>query len=276
VIGLSPSSAYYRPAETVKRPTDAEIRARLEALALVFTGYGYRRMTAQLHKEGMRVNRKRVLRIMREAGLLCRRKRRTTRTTDSGHSLPVFPNLYRGVVPRGPNRVWVADITYVGLAGGGWTYLAAVLDAWSRKVVGWEVSNRLDATLAIAALSRALDERRPDTGCIHHSDRGVQYAARDYVAHLEDRGFRISMSRTGNPYDNARAESFFKTLKIEEVYLREYVSIADVRRRIGKFIGEVYNRQRLHSALGYSSPEEFERAFIQSNRTELSPSFCPA
>lgn len=276
MIGLSSSSSYYRPAQTVRRPTDDEIRARLEALALGFTGYGYRRMTARLRRDGLVVNAKRVLRIMRAAGLLCRRKRRTTRTTDSGHSLPVYPNLYRGVVPTGPDRVWVADITYVGLAGGGWTYLAAVLDAWSRRVVGWEVSDRLDADLTLAAFDRALDVRRPPAGCIHHSDRGVQYAARDYVRRLDGHGFRISMSRTGNPYDNARAESFFKTLKVEEVYLREYVSIGDVRRRIGRFIEEVYNRERLHSALGYTSPEEFERAFIQSNRADLSPAFCPA
>ena len=277
MMGLAPSSSYYRPTSKVRRPTDGEVRARLESLALKFSGYGYRRMTAQLRAEGLRINQKRVLRIMREAKLLCKRKRRTVRTTDSEHRLPVYPNLYQGVAPTGPNRAWVADLTYIGLAGGGWTYLAVVLDAWSRRVVGWELSERLTGGLTLGALERALAERRPEAGCIHHSDRGVQYAAREYVRRLDEAEFRISMSRTGNPYDNARAESFFKTLKIEEVYLNEYRSPGDARRSIGRFINKVYNTERLHSALGYTSPEQFERAFNNhTQRAELSPSNCPA
>jgi putative transposase len=276
VIGLSPSSSYYRPVSRAKRPTDAEIRSRLESLAVKFPGYGYRRMTAQLHAEGVRINHKRVLRIMREAGLLCKRKRRTVRTTDSAHELAVYPNLYRGVAPTGPNRVWVADITYVGLADGTWTYLAAILDAWSRKVVGWELGERLTGDLTIGALDRALAGRQPRAGCIHHSDRGVQYAAGAYTERLTETGFCISMSRAGNPYDNAKAESFFKTLKVEEVYLNEYWSVRDVRRGIGRFIDEVYNTERLHSALGYASPEQFERAFTHAHKAELSPSNSPA
>lgn len=274
-MGLSPSSSYYRRRSSARCPGDAEIRKRLEALALKFPRYGYRRMTAQLRAEGLRINHKRVLRLMREAGLTCRRRRRTARTTDSRHSLTVYPNLYRGTAPTVPNRTWVADITYVGIAGGGWTYLATILDACSRRVVGWELADRLTGELTLGALDRALERRRPEPGCIHHSDRGVQYAAREYTERLRGAGFRISMSRPGNPYENAHAESFFKTLKVEEVYLREYRSIAEARSRIGTFIDEVYNAQRLHSALGYTSPEKFERALIHPHRTGLSPSKCP-
>ena len=260
----------------MRRPGDAEVRRRLESLALKFPRYGYRRMTAQLREEGLRINHKRVLRIMREAGLTCRRKRRTARTTDSRHALPVYPNLYRGCAPTAPNRTWVADITYVGLAGGEWTYLAAILDTCSRRVVGWELSPRLTGALTLGALDRALEARRPDPGCIHHSDRGVQYAARSYTDRLREAGLRISMSRPGNPYDNAHAESFFKTLKVEEVYLREYRSIGEARAQIGRFIDEVYNTKRLHSALGYTSPEQFEQALTHAHTADLSPANCPA
>jgi len=275
-MGLSPSSSYYRPRSAARGPSDAEIRRRLESLALKFPRYGYRRMTAQLRADGLRINHKRVLRIMREAGLTCRRKRRTSRTTDSRHGLPVYPNLYRGCDPTSPQRTWVADITYVGLAGGGWTYLAAILDACSRRVVGWKLSDRLTGGLALGALDRALEARQPEPGCIHHSDRGVQYAARGYTERLRQAGLQISMSRPGNPYDNAHAESFFKTLKVEEVYLREYRSIGEARAQIGKFIEDVYNTERLHSALGYTSPVQFERALTHAHTADLSPSNCPA
>ncbi len=237
--------------------------------------YGYRRMTVQLQAEGVQINGKRVLRIMREADLLCTQKRRAVGTTDSRHGLAVYPNLYRGQAPTVPNRVWVADITYVGLAGGGWTYLAAILDVCSRRVVGWELSHRLTGELTLAALDRALEARRPEPGCIHHSDRGVQYAAREYTERLAANGLRISMSRPGNPYDNAHAESFFKTLKVEEVYLKEYGSAEEARTEIGRFIENVYNTQRLHSALGYTSPSQFEQALTHTHTADPSPSNCP-
>lgn len=257
-MGLPRSTYYYRPVEsTSKMKDDTSLRDRMEQLALRFPRYGYRRMTAQLRRDGLKVNHKRVLRIMRQSELLCKRRRRFVSTTDSDHSRKVYPNLYGNRIPTAINRVWVADITYIHLATD-FVYLAAVLDACSRKVVGWSLSRHIDTTLASNALKMAIASRRPSPGCIHHSDRGVQYASRSYTQLLKDHGFQISMSRKGNPYDNAQAESFFKTLKCEEVDLMEYESLQEVRQRIDRFIGQIYNRERLHSALGYLPPEEFE------------------
>lgn len=258
-MGLSRSSYYYRPSNpsAEKLQADAELRDRLEEIALRFPRYGYRRMTAQLRREGWLVNHKRVLRLMRESDLLVRSKQKWLRTTDSRHGFRIWPNLYRQATPTGINQVWVADLTYIRLL---WefVYLAVILDAFSRRVVGYALSRRLDASLTLGALGAALADRRPPPGCIHHSDRGVQYACADYVKRLTEAGFRISMSRRGNPFDNAQAESFFKTLKHEEVNLTQYRNFEEAAASIPAFIEEIYNRERLHSALGYLSPVEFE------------------
>ncbi len=254
-----PRSTYYKPrADQAKRREDMDIKDRLEELALRFPRYGYRRMTAQLNKEGSPVNHKRVLRLMHESDLLCRTKHHFVRTTDSDHPYPVYPNVYQQVTITGVDQVWVADITYIRLLHE-FVYLAVILDAYSRRVIGWALSRHIDTTLTCAALEAAIAQRNPSIGCIHHSDRGVQYAADDYIEILKERDFTISMSRKGNPYDNAQAESFMKTLKVEEVYVSEYRTFGEVKHRVGEFIELIYNRQRLHSALGYLSPVEFEQ-----------------
>jgi len=270
------STYYYKPrADQAKRREDMDIKDRLEELALRFPRYGYRRMTAQLNKEGFAVNHKRVLRLMHESDLLCRTKRRFLRTTDSDHPYPVYPNIYQQVTITGVDQVWVADITYIRLQRE-FVYLAVILDAYSRRVVGWALSRHIDATLTCAALEAAIAERSPSCGCIHHSDRGVQYAADDYIEILKEHAFTISMSRKGNPYDNAQAESFMKTLKVEEVYVSEYRTFAEVNKRIGEFIELIYNQQRLHSALGYLSPVEFEQEIKSAPwHVSLSGLTCP-
>jgi transposase InsO family protein len=271
------STYYYKPrVDKAKRKEDADIRDRLEELALRFPRYGYRRMTAQLKREEFRVNHKRVLRLMREADLLCRTTRRFVRTTDSDHPYPVYPNVYGDTIITGVDQVWVADITYIRLLSD-FVYLAVILDAYSRRVVGWALSRHIDAALTCAALRAAIAERNPSAGCIHHSDRGVQYAADDYIKILEEHKFTISMSRKGNPYDNAQAESFMKTLKVEEVYVSEYRTFTEVKERIGEFIELIYNQERLHSALGYVSPVEFEQGITSAPwHVSISAPTCPA
>jgi transposase InsO family protein len=230
----------------------------MESICLEFPRYGYRRVTRQLQREGWRVNHKKVLRLMRENDLLCRVQRRWTRTTDSDHPYRVYPNLLRDLQISRLNQVWLADITYIRILTG-FVYLAAVLDAYSRKVVGHAISSWIDTALTLRALRMAIERRHPEPGCIHHSDQGVQYASHEYVQELKQHGFRISMSRRGNVYDNAMMESFIKTLKCEEVYLWDYRTLADVESGLPYFIEEVYNRKRLHSALGYRPPNEFEK-----------------
>ena len=252
---MSRSSYYYKPKS---KPSERWLTGRIERIALSHPRYGYRRVTAQLHRDGIEVNHKRVLRIMRENGLTCKARRRFVRTTDSDHGLSVYPNLLRETPVTGPNQVWVADITYVRLPVG-FCYLAVLLDLYSRLVVGYAMSRRINAELCLAALWVAIERRGDVAGCVHHSDRGVQYASGDYTGALKDAGMRISMSRKGNPYDNASAESFMATYKLEEVYVNEYQDFEDALDSTAHFIEVVYNRKRLHSALGYLPPVEYEQ-----------------
>ena len=239
---------------------DLLLRARLQELAVEHRRLrGYRLLTRKLQLEGHVVNHKRVLRLMREDNLLCLRRTKYVFTTDSRHDLPIYPNLARRVALTALNQLWVADITYIRLRNE-FVYLAVVLDAYSRRVIGWELGRSLQVELAIGALQMALNGRNWKAGeLIHHSDQGVQYAALEYTQILKQREILISMSRRGNPYDNARAERFMRTLKEEEVYGRDYQDLEDARSRIGEFLEQAYNRQRLHSALRYLTPEEFER-----------------
>jgi transposase InsO family protein len=212
-----------------------------------------------LRNQGWAVNHKRVARLMREDNLLCLRKRGWIRTTDSSHDLRVYLNLAGRMELTGIDQLWVADLTYIRLAEE-FVFLSVVLDAFSRKVVGWSLGEKLDAGLAVAALRQAIDLRQPATGMVHHSDRGVQYASNAYVNLLLEHGIQPSMSRAGNPYDNAKCESFMKTLKQEEIYTRQYRDRTDLEAHIGEFIERYYNRRRLHSALGYRSPDQFEQS----------------
>jgi putative transposase len=228
-------SWYYAAEDTAPSEADTLLRARIEQIVLEFPGYGYRRVTKTLQREGQDVNHKRVLRIMREESLLCQLKRRFVVTTDSRHEFGSYPNRIKGLVVTRLNQVWIADLTYVRLTRG-FVYVAAILDWLSRKVIGWAMSRWIDAGLALEALDHALATRSVGIGLTHHSDHGVQYASAAYVSRLEEHGIAISMAAIGNPYENARAESFFKTLKTEEVYVKDYTDADDAENQIGHFL----------------------------------------
>ena len=257
LLGTGRTWYYGHPTAAAIAARDTALRDASERVVLEFPGYGYRRVTKALQREGWDVNHKRVLRVLREEALLCQLKRRFVVTTDSAHGCRTYPNLLAGLAITQLDQVWVADITYIRLPTA-FAYLACVLDAHSRRCRGWQLARQIDTRLTLAALDHALAARQPTPGLIHHSDRGVQYASADYVARLADAGGQISMSAKGNPYDNARAESFFKTLKREEVYLQQYQTFAEAEQHLARFIDDVYNRKRLHSSLGSRPPAECE------------------
>lgn len=258
---LDVSRSWYYERDDQADPEDIALRDEIEQIILEFSGYGYRRVTRELARRGWHVNHKRVLRIMREESLLCQIKKRfVITTTNSRHGFPVYPNVLADVTLSAPDQAWVADFTYIRLRRA-FVYLACILDAFSRRCVGWHLSREMNTQMTSRALQQAIAERQPHPGLVHHSDRGVQYASHEYIEHLQAIGAQISMSAVGNPYDNAKAESFFKTLKQEEVYLKEYNSFADAEQNLTTFIEKVYNEKRLHSSLGYLPPAEFEAAY---------------
>ena len=267
-----PRSGYYRflrRPSVVESPDEVALRARIHDICLNYGFYGYRRVTEELRRAGFCVNHKRILRFMRTDNLLCVRKRRwMICTTNSAHSYRVYPNLAAEVALTEPNRLWVADITYIRLRRE-FIYLAAILDAFSRRVIGWALSRHIDTQLTLSALQQPLSTRSLPAGVVHHSDRGVQYAATEYVQLLQQHNIRISMSRKGNPYDNAVAESFMKTLKHEEVLVNEYDTMEEAHASIAHFLDVVYNQRRLHSSLGYKPPVEFEADFYSQPSSTL-------
>ncbi len=262
---LSRSSYYKRPSvvsRTVREQSRASLRGAIEEVLEEWPAYGYRMVTQELRRRGVLANHKRVAKLMREEALTPRRVRKFLSTTDSDHSLPVLPNLAAGFVPTGKDQLWVADITYIRLARE-FVFLSVILDVWSRKVVGYALGKALGTPLTLTALEAAVASRKPSPGLIHHSDRGSQYASNEYRERLDQLGIRGSMGRKGNPYDNAYAESFFKTLKHDEIFLYDYKTTRDVFERLPHFLEQVYNRRRLHSSLGYVPPEEYELKYIR-------------
>ena len=274
-IGQVSRASFYRSLKlTAPTEEDMEVRSAIQGIVLEHRRrYGYRRVTAELRRRGLVINHKRVARIMREDNLLAVQPRAFVVTTDSDHELEVYLNLARRMELTGVNQLWVSDITYIRLRNE-FVYLAVILDGYSRKVVGWALDRTLAARLAIEALTDAITQRQPPPGLVHHSDRGVQYASSDYVGILKKHQILPSMSRPANPYDNASCESFFKTLKREEIYANQYTDLDHLRANMEEFIQRYYNSCRLHSALGYRSPEEFERAaFIQTTSLGATMSF---
>jgi putative transposase len=252
-------ASFYRFDENVRPNSDADmdLRDAIQRIALEWPAYGRRRITQELRRRGWTVNAKRVHRLMREDNLLCVRKRKFVVTTDSNHGRRVYPNLARDMVLTGVDQLWVADITYIRLLDE-FVFLAVILDAHSRRVIGWALGRTMEDDLTLDALRMALSQRQVEPGLVHHSDRGSQYASNDYTDLLKENGIEISMSRKANPWDNAACESFMKTLKYEEVHRNEYRDLAEARGEVGNFLEKIYNQKRLHSALGYLPPAEFE------------------
>ena len=266
--GVSRGSFYRFDGDSRPQPdTDLDLRDAIQRIALEWPSYGRPRITAELRRRGWKVNPKRVYRLMREDNLLCVRKRKFVVTTDSNHGRKVYPNLAGEMVLTGIDQLWVADITYIRLQSE-FVYLAVVIDAYSRRVIGWALDRTVEDDLTLAALRRALELRRPATGLVHHSDRGSQYASGDYTDLLKAHGCEISMSHKASPWENAGCESWMKTLKAEEVYRQEYRDLAEAWASIAQFIDKVYNQKRLHSALGYRPPVEFEQVLAVSGRLE--------
>ncbi len=274
-MGMARSTYYYQKTREEhlrkKQKADADLVDEIQKVHLEAPVYGHRRIYHALLRKGVRINKKKILRLQREFDLWPVRIRAFTKTTNSKHGHKRYPNLLRDHGPlTGLDEVWVTDITYIRILTG-FVYLAAIMDLCSRKIIGWAISRRIDADLVVAALRMAIEKRKPDVGCIHHSDQGVQYACKEYISLLEEWKFKISMSRKGNPYDNAAMESLFKTLKYEEVYLLQYETEEDVLERLPHFIEEVYNTRRLHSSLNYLTPVEFEERTRNKSTEPLDP-----
>lgn len=262
--GVSRASFYrFDPDQPKAERTDMDLRDAIHKVALKWPSYGWRRVTAELRRRGWTVNHKRVRRMMREDNLLCVRKRKFVVTTDSGHGRKVYPNLAAQMKLTGVDQLWVADITYIRLETE-FVFLAVVIDAFSRRVIGWELGRNMEDDLTIAALRKALESRRPPPGLVHHSDRGSQYTSGDYIQLLKDHGAQVSMSHKGSPWENGACESWIKTFKSEEVYQQEYRNMAEALASIARFIDRVYNTERLHSKLGYRPPVEFEQSLAKA------------
>ena len=264
-LGRVSRSGFYRFDESARPDPDMNLRDAIQRIALEWPSYGRPRITAELRRRGWTVNPKRVYRLLREDNLLCARKRKFVVTTNSNHGLHVYPNLAADMILTGVDQLWRADITYIRLREE-FVFLAVILDAFSRRVIGWALDRTMEDDLTLTALRMALKHRSVLPGLVHHSDRGSQYASNDYTDLLREHGIQISMSRKGNPWDNAQCESFMKTLKYEEVLRNEYRDLAEARAAIVEFIEKVYNRKRLHSALGYLPPAEFEAQLAVQNK----------